>query len=38
LITITDMGIHLMDDKSKNPQEVVVPWENIAKARLEVSF
>lgn len=38
LITVTDMGIHLMDDQSKNPQEVVVPWDDIAKARLEVSF
>ncbi|MEO8326557.1 MAG: hypothetical protein ABI618_11950, partial [Nitrospirota bacterium] len=38
LMTVTDMGIHLMDDQSKNPQEVVVAWDDIAKARLEVSF
>jgi ribosome maturation factor RimP len=38
LMTVTDMGIHLVDDQSKNSQEVVVAWDDIAKARLEISF
>jgi len=38
LIAVTEMGIHLMDDKIKNPQETVVAWADIAKARLEITF
>lgn len=38
LITVTDTGIHLIDDQSKNPQEICVAWGDIAKARLEVKF
>jgi ribosome maturation factor RimP len=38
LITVTDTGIHLIDDQSKNPQEICVVWADIAKARLEVTF
>jgi ribosome maturation factor RimP len=38
LIAVTEMGIHLMDDQIKNPQETVVAWADIAKARLEITF
>lgn len=38
LIAVTEMGIHLIDDQSKNPQETCVAWADIAKARLEVKF
>ncbi|HNP29708.1 MAG TPA: hypothetical protein PKK23_11720 [Nitrospirales bacterium] len=38
LMTVTETGIQLMDDQSKNPQEVSVAWADIAKARLEVTF
>lgn len=38
LLTVTDAGIHLIDDQSKDPQEISVPWADIAKARLEVKF
>jgi hypothetical protein len=38
LITVTDTGIHLIDDQSKNTQEICVVWADIAKARLEVTF
>jgi ribosome maturation factor RimP len=38
LITVTDTGIHLIDDQSKNPQEICVVWADIARARLEVTF
>jgi ribosome maturation factor RimP len=38
LITVTDTGIHLIDDYSKNSQEICVAWADIAKARLEITF
>jgi ribosome maturation factor RimP len=38
LITVTDLGIHLMDDQSKHPEEFSVAWADIAKARLEVKI
>jgi ribosome maturation factor RimP len=38
LITVTDKDIHLIDDQSKNPQEICVAWADIAKAKLEVTF
>jgi ribosome maturation factor RimP len=38
LVTVTDLGINLMDDQAKYPQEICVVWADIAKARLEVRF
>ncbi len=38
LITVTDAGIHLIDDQSKSPQEMHVAWGDIAKARREVKI
>ena len=38
LITVTDSGIHLIDDGSKHPQELCVALADIVKARLEVKF
>lgn len=38
LITVTDKDIHLIDEQSKNPQEISVALADIAKAKLEVTF
>jgi len=38
LITVTDKDIHLIDEQSKNPQEISVALADIAKAKLEVTI
>lgn len=38
LMTVTETGIHLVDDHSKHPQEICVELGDIVKARVEVTF
>jgi ribosome maturation factor RimP len=38
LVTVTDGGIYLVDDRGKHPQEIHVAWDDIAKAKLEIIF
>ncbi|MFB3040841.1 MAG: ribosome maturation factor RimP [Candidatus Poribacteria bacterium] len=38
LITLTDSGLQLVDDRSKALQERCVPWSAIVKATVEVEF